>query len=85
MQRTGRSCSDCSAITPSDLNIDKAEADLADLRLSRYLPSLGGITLMFDPHHNIIFDYGPPLPGHPNGMEFQAIDAEGVGYLSQIY
>ena len=68
-----------------DLDIDKAEADLADLRLSRHLPSLGGITLMFDPHHNIIFDYGPPLPGHPNGMEFQAIDAEGVGYLSQIY
>ena len=68
-----------------DLDIDKAEADLADLRRSRHLPSLGGITLMFDPHHNIIFDYGPPLPGHPNGMEFQAIDAEGVGYLSQIY
>ena len=48
-----------------DLDIDKAVADLADLRLSRHLPSLGGITLMFDPHHNIIFDYGPPLPGHP--------------------
>ena len=68
-----------------DLDIDKAEADMADLRRSRHLSSLGGITLVFDPHHNIIFDYGPPLPGHPNGMQFHAIDSEGVGYLSQIY
>ena len=68
-----------------DLDIDKAEADVAELRLSRHLPPLVGITLMFDPLHHIFFDYGPPLPGHPNGMEFHAIDAEGVGYLSQIY
>ena len=60
-----------------NLDIDKAEADLAVLRGSRHLPSLGGITIVFDPHHHIFFDYGPPLPGHPNGMEFHAIDAEG--------
>ena len=69
----------------ADLDIEKAEADLADLRRSRHLSALDGITLVFDPHHYIIFDYGPPLPGHPNGMEFQAIDAEGMGYLSQVY
>ena len=68
-----------------DIDIDRAEADVAVLRQSRHLPSLGGIALAFDPHHHIFFDYGPPLPGHPNGMEFHAIDAEGVGYLSQIY
>jgi len=69
----------------SDIDIDQAEAELAVLRQSRLLPPLGGIALAFDPHHHIFFDYGPPLPGHPNGMEFHAIDAEGVGYLSQIY
>ena len=68
-----------------DIDIDKAEADVAVLRGSRHLPSLGGITVVFDPLHHIFFDYGPPLPGHPNGMEFHAIDAEGEGYLSQIY
>ena len=68
-----------------DIDIDKAEADVAVLRGSRHLPSLGGITIVFDPLHHIFFDYGPPLPGHPNGMEFHAIDAGGVGYLSQIY
>ena len=68
-----------------DIDIDRAEADVAILRQSRRLPPPGGITLVFDPHHHIFFDYGPPLPGHPNGMEFHAIDAEGVGYLSQIY
>ena len=68
-----------------DIDIDEAEAEVAVLRGSRHLPPLGGITLMFDPLHHIFFDYGPPLPGHPNGMEFHAIDAEGVGYLSQVY
>ena len=68
-----------------DIDIDKAEADVAILRGSKTLPSLGGNTIVFDPHHHIFFDYGPPLPGHPNGMEFHAVDAEGVGYLSQIY
>ncbi|MDE0049013.1 MAG: L-serine ammonia-lyase [Rhodospirillales bacterium] len=68
-----------------DIDIDKAEAEVAMLRGSRHLPALGGVTIVFDPHHHIFFDYGAPLPGHPNGMEFHAIDAEGVGYLSQIY
>ena len=68
-----------------DIDIDKAEADVAILRGSKTLPSLGGNTIVFDPHHHIFFDYGPPLPGHPNGIEFHAVDAEGVGYLSQIY
>ena len=68
-----------------DIDIDKAEADVAILRGSKTLPALGGNTIVFDPHHHILFDYGPPLPGHPNGMEFHAVDAEGVGYLSQIY
>ena len=68
-----------------DIDIDQAEADVAMLRGSRHLPSLGGVAIVFDPHHHIFFDYGAALPGHPNGMEFHAIDAEGVGYLSQIY
>ena len=68
-----------------DIDIDKAEAEVAVLRQSRHLPPLGGVTLVFDPLHHVFFDYGPPLPGHPNGMEFHAIDAEGTGYLSQIY
>ncbi len=68
-----------------DIDIDKAEAEVAVLRQSRHLPPLGGTTLVFDPLHHVFFDYGPALPGHPNGMEFHAIDAEGTGYLSQIY
>ena len=67
-----------------DIDIDKAEADVAILRGSKTLPTLGGNTIVFDPHHHIFFDYGPPLPGHPNGMEFHAVDAEGVGYLSRF-
>ena len=28
---------------------------------------------------------GPPLPGHPNGLKFQAFDRRDAPYLSQIY
>ena len=69
----------------ADLDIDRAEADLATLRDSRRLPSDGGPVLAFDPDDDIVFDHGPPLPGHPNGMEFQALAADGTACLSRIY
>ena len=69
----------------ADLDIDRAEADLVALRDSRRLPSDGGPVLAFDPDDDIVFDHGPPLPGHPNGMEFQALAADGTACLSRIY
>ena len=69
----------------ADLDIDKAEADLAALRDDKRLSSLGGADLAFDPDDDLVFDYGPPLPGHPNGMDFRAIAQDGTSYLSQVY
>ena len=34
--------------------------------------------LAFDPETDIVFDYGPALPGHANGMIFRALDAAGA-------
>ena len=67
------------------LDIDRAEADLAGLREGRCLSALGGAALAFDPEEDIVFDYGPPLPGHPNGMRFQATLPDGSPCLSQVY
>ena len=67
------------------LDIDKAEADLAALRENERLPSCCGPALTFDPDEDIVFDHGPPLPGHPNGMEFEAVEDDGAVYLSQVY
>ena len=69
----------------ADLDVDRAEADLATLGACGCLPSDSGLTLVFDPDEDIVFDRGPPLPGHPNGLTFQAIDQSGAARLSQIY
>jgi L-serine dehydratase len=41
--------------------------------------------LAFDPDHDLIFDYGPPLPGHANGMVLRAFDDAGYLYLEETY
>ena len=75
----------------ADLDVELAESDLAALRTSRRLPpppppSETGLALAFDPEEDLVFDRGPPLPGHPNGLRFQAFDASGGSpYLSQVY
>ena len=82
----------------ADLDVELAESDLAALRTSRRLPSPSpspspsetGPILVFDPDEDLVFDRGPSLPGHPNGLRFEALDAGGGGdggspYLSQVY
>jgi L-serine dehydratase len=44
------------------------------------LPELG-----FDPAQDLVFDYGPPLPGHANGMVLRAFDAAGNLHLTETY
>jgi L-serine dehydratase len=39
----------------------------------------------FDPERDLIFDYGPPLPGHANGMILMATDAQGDVILQETY
>ena len=69
----------------ADLDVDRAEADLAALRSGRRLPWEGGLTVAFDPDADLVFDRGPPLPGHPNGLRFEAMDRDGAPYLSEVY
>ena len=33
----------------------------------------------------MVFDYGPPLPGHANGMVLRAFDAAGNLHLTETY
>lgn len=44
------------------------------------LPALG-----FQPGSDIIFDYGPPLSGHTNGLVFRAFDTGGNLYAEETY
>ncbi|MEM9782339.1 MAG: L-serine ammonia-lyase [Pseudomonadota bacterium] len=42
-------------------------------------------TLAFDPQRDLVFDFGPALPPHPNGITFAAEDADGHLVLRQTY
>ena len=70
---------------PATLAIDEAERRLEALRMTRTVATAGLPDLAFDPDADVLFDYGPPLPGHANGMIFAARDAAGAVRVSETY
>ena len=70
---------------PAELDMDEAERQLEELRAARRLTPQGLPSLAFDPAADIMFDYGPQLPGHANGMVLEARDAAGKALLSETY
>jgi len=71
--------------TPAALDMDDAEKKLAQLKATKQLCVSGLPTIAFDPDKDVIFDFGPPLPGHANGMVFTAHDASGATCLSETF
>nr|WP_111301690.1 L-serine ammonia-lyase [Paracoccus saliphilus] len=71
--------------TPASIDMDAAEAALAQNRQTHQLtpPDLG--PLAFDPDRDLRFDYDTVLPGHANGMSLSAIDAQGDVILQQVF
>ena len=43
------------------------------------------LSILFNPEMNIIFDKGPSLPEHPNGMIFDLIDSSNTILFSETY
>jgi L-serine dehydratase len=72
-------------LRPDTLDPDEAERLEAEVRRTNTvsLPELG--TLAFDPDTDLVFDYGPPLPGHANGLVLRAWDSEANLNLQQTY
>jgi L-serine dehydratase len=70
---------------PETLDLDEAERLEADLKATGQInvPRLG--PLAFDPEKGVVFDYGPPLPGHANGMVLKAFDAAGNLNMTETY
>ena len=70
---------------PADVDLDEAERRLEELRQGKSLAPAGLPALAFDPATAIVFDYGPPLPGHANGLVLAVLDAAGEPVLSETY
>ncbi|MGH1477513.1 MAG: serine dehydratase beta chain [Geminicoccales bacterium] len=51
--------------------------DIFKVGIEKHLKTPGHGMTKFDPEQDLIFDYGPPLPGHSNGMRLSAYDGAG--------
>ncbi len=70
---------------PDTYDAEKADAALHDIRIRRSITPPGLPELRFDPERDLVFDYGPALPGHANGMVLRATDAQGDVILQETY
>jgi L-serine dehydratase len=70
---------------PATYDAQKADAALERIKETKVIdaPGLGALT--FDPGKDLLFDYGPALPGHANGMILKATDAQGDVILQETY
>ncbi|MEM6823763.1 MAG: L-serine ammonia-lyase [Pseudomonadota bacterium] len=70
---------------PESYDQEAAEAALLAVRETKSITPEGLPELAFDPERDLIFDYGPPLPGHVNGLILKALDAQGDAILEETY
>ncbi|MDY0873216.1 L-serine ammonia-lyase [Dongia rigui] len=71
--------------TPAGIVPGEAEEKLARLHAEKIVRPAGLPPLGFDPQQDIVFNYGPPLPGHSNGLIFEAFDGAGNTLLREVY
>ncbi|MBL4915992.1 L-serine ammonia-lyase [Szabonella alba] len=71
--------------SPATYDPEAAEAALAAIRATKSIDAPGIGPLAFDPATDLVFDYGPNLPGHANGMVLRATDAQGDVILEETY
>ncbi|MDZ4089399.1 MAG: L-serine ammonia-lyase [Tabrizicola sp.] len=70
---------------PATYDAEKADAALAKIKETHVIEAHGLGPLTFDPGKDLLFDYGPALPGHANGMVLKATDAQGDVILTETY
>jgi len=71
--------------SPESFDAARAGEVLADIRASGRVSPPGLGAMRFDPARDLVFDYGPPLPGHANGLILMATDAQGDVILQETY
>ena len=71
--------------SPETYDATKAEAAREAMTRNKTVDPDGLGTLKLDPASDIIFDFGPSLEGHANGMVLMATDAQDDVILQQTY
>ena len=71
--------------TPQGIDPDQAEVLEAEILAAKMVAVEGLGPLSFDPSLDIVFDYGPALTLHANGMKLFAHDTDGNLALEETY
>ncbi|MGY6632619.1 MAG: L-serine ammonia-lyase [Alkalilacustris sp.] len=71
--------------TPDAYDAQRAEEALAAIRRDHRLRPVATRSYAFDPDRDLIFDRGPPLPGHANGLVLMGTDAQGDVIAEETY
>lgn len=72
-------------LVPATLDPEAAERLMADVPKTKKVSPPGLPPMNFDPETDLIFDYGPPLEAHANGMVLRAFDTAGNPYHTETY
>ena len=72
-------------LKPDSYDHEKAEALMISIRDTKVIEVDGLPPLHFDPLADLVFDFGPALPGHANGMKLMATDKQGDVILRETY
>ncbi|WDR04814.1 L-serine ammonia-lyase [Devosia rhodophyticola] len=71
--------------TPDTVDPDEMDALIASVEASGQLHPPGHPAYRFRPQRDLVFDKHTKLPGHPNGLQFAAFDADGGLLLRRVY
>ena len=66
-----------SGFRADDYDAAKAEAEIARIQAEHTVLPTGLGPLHFHPNEDVLFDYGPALAGHANGLSLKGVDAQG--------
>jgi len=66
-----------SGFRADDYDAAKAEAEMARIQAEHTVLPEGLSMLRFHPNEDVLFDYGPALAGHANGLILKGVDAQG--------
>jgi L-serine dehydratase len=67
---------------PQDIDPDHVEKIIADFK---FINLNADVQIPFDATADVIFDFGPALKGHANGLVFRLLNQQGVEILKETY
>ncbi|TRD22454.1 L-serine ammonia-lyase [Palleronia caenipelagi] len=72
-------------MTLAEYDRDAGDAELDRITREGIVTPEGLGTLRLQPSEDVVFDYETPLPGHANGLELFALDAQGDVIVREVY